>query len=116
MGWSPARAVLGKGPKGYLRSDDRIREDAGEALYRAGDLDASDMTVEVKDGEVVLDGTVPDRRSSGSPSIWSRVFPESGTSTIGSAFRAEADVGTSTMARALLLVIPRARQALREAP
>ena len=53
----------GKGPKGYLRSDDRIREDAGEALYRAGDLDASDMTVEVKDGEVVLEGTVPDRRS-----------------------------------------------------
>jgi len=43
----------GKGPKGYLRSDDRIREDAGEALYRAGEPDASDMTVEVKDGEVV---------------------------------------------------------------
>ena len=53
----------GKGPKGYLRSDDRIREDAGEALYRAGEPDASDMTVEVKDGEVVLEGTVPDRRS-----------------------------------------------------
>ena len=53
----------GKGPKGYRRSDDRIREDAGEALYRAGDLDASDMTVEVHEGEIVLDGMVADRRS-----------------------------------------------------
>lgn len=53
----------GKGPKGYRRSDERIREDVNEALERDGDLDASEITVDVKDGEVLLEGTVSDRRA-----------------------------------------------------
>ena len=53
----------GRGPKGYRRSDERIREDVGEALTRDGDLDASEIVVTVEDGEVTLEGTVPDRRS-----------------------------------------------------
>ena len=53
----------GKGPKGYQRSDDRIREDVSDALERDGELDASDVEVIVAGGEVTLEGTVPDRRS-----------------------------------------------------
>jgi len=53
----------GRGPRGYRRSDDRIREDVNEALTREGELDASEILVTVADGEVTLEGTVPDRRS-----------------------------------------------------
>jgi hypothetical protein len=53
----------GRGPRGYRRSDDRIREDVNEALTREGELDASEILVTVDDGEVTLEGTVPDRRS-----------------------------------------------------
>lgn len=51
----------GKGPKGYTRSDDRIREDVSDALMQDGDLDASDIEVTVKKGEVTLQGQVADR-------------------------------------------------------
>src|SRR5262245_30542187 len=37
----------GKGPKGYRRSDDRVKEDVSEALSRDGDLDASEIEVNV---------------------------------------------------------------------
>ncbi len=53
----------GKGPKGYRRPDDRIREDVSESLSADGDLDASEITVGVEDGEVTLEGTVGDRAS-----------------------------------------------------
>lgn len=49
-------------PKGYVRSDERLREDLCERLSRSG-LDVSDVTVEVSDGTVTLDGTVSDRRT-----------------------------------------------------
>jgi osmotically-inducible protein OsmY len=51
----------GRGPKGYQRSDDRIREDVCERLMDDSDVDASDVTVEVAGGEVRLSGTVEDR-------------------------------------------------------
>jgi osmotically-inducible protein OsmY len=54
---------IGKGPKGYTRSDDRIREDVCDRLSADDELDASDITVTVSTGEVTLEGTVPDRRS-----------------------------------------------------
>jgi hypothetical protein len=47
----------GRGPKGYRRSDDRIREDVCERLAEDPVIDASDMEVTVKDGEVTLSGT-----------------------------------------------------------
>jgi hypothetical protein len=51
----------GKGPKGYQRSDDRIREDVSDVLERHGEIDASDIEVHVQSGEVTLAGTVHDR-------------------------------------------------------
>ena len=50
------------GPKGYQRSDERLREDISERLMEARYLDSSDVTVEVSGAKVVLDGTVPERR------------------------------------------------------
>lgn len=52
----------GRGPKGYRRSDDAIRDDACEVLTRFGGVDASDIVVSVKDGVITLSGTVDDRR------------------------------------------------------
>jgi osmotically-inducible protein OsmY len=53
----------GRGPKGYKRSDDRIREDANEELTRNPDIDASDIEVKVESGEVTLTGTVESRQT-----------------------------------------------------
>lgn len=50
-----------KGPKGWQRADDAIREDACEALAYDHRLDAGDVEVEVKDGEITLKGTVRNR-------------------------------------------------------
>ena len=52
----------GIGPKGYQRTDERIREDVCDRLTQAGDLDASEIEVAVRDGEVTLTGTVAERR------------------------------------------------------
>jgi hypothetical protein len=51
----------GKGPKGWTRSDERIREDVCERLADSDDVDASDITVKVEGGEVTLEGTVDSR-------------------------------------------------------
>jgi len=56
------QSFVGKGPKGYARSDERIREEICE-LLSVGYLDASDIEVVVVDGEVNLSGTVADRRT-----------------------------------------------------
>lgn len=53
----------GKGPKGYQRSDDRIREDVCERLTRHPEIDASEIDVKVTNGEVTLTGTVDERLS-----------------------------------------------------
>lgn len=57
------RGYSGKGPKGYRRSDDRIREDVCEALFRSPRVDASDIEVIVKEGNVTLRGTVESRNA-----------------------------------------------------
>lgn len=54
---------VGRGPKGYRRSDDRIREDVSEELTRHPGVDASDIEVRVENGEVTLTGTVDSRRA-----------------------------------------------------
>ncbi len=51
----------GKGPKGYKRSDERIREEVCETLTRSPSVDASDIEVEVQEGCVHLKGTVNTR-------------------------------------------------------
>jgi hypothetical protein len=53
-------AFVGKGPRGYVRSDARILDDVCERLAH-GYLDASDIEVTVQDGEVSLAGTVTSR-------------------------------------------------------
>ena len=50
-----------RSPKGYRRSDERIREDVCEMLAEDRYVDAREVEVTVKDGEVTLAGTVPDR-------------------------------------------------------
>lgn len=52
----------GKGPKGYRRSDERIREDVNEALSAHSEIDASEIEVDVKEGIVTLSGTVDSRQ------------------------------------------------------
>jgi hypothetical protein len=52
----------GRGPRGYQRSDDRIREDVCEVLTHHGAIDASDMDVEVHDGTVILRGSTESGR------------------------------------------------------
>lgn len=51
----------GRGPKNYSRSDDRITEDINERLMDADDIDASEISVQVKDGVVTLEGSVEQR-------------------------------------------------------
>lgn len=52
----------GKSSKGWARSERRIQDDVCEALAQHRDVDASDIEVHVKEGEVTLSGTVADRR------------------------------------------------------
>jgi len=52
---------IGKGPKGYRRSDKRIYEDACESLFRNPTVDASDIEVKVEIGIVTLTGKVNGR-------------------------------------------------------
>jgi hypothetical protein len=54
---------FGMGPKGYKRSDDRIREDISERLEDHPDVDASNIEVVVTEGVVTLSGTVDERRA-----------------------------------------------------
>jgi osmotically-inducible protein OsmY len=53
----------GRGPKDYTRSDERIREDANDKLTEDWRVDASNVTVTVKNGEITLDGTVTSREA-----------------------------------------------------
>ena len=57
-----AGRYTGLGPRGYQRSDERIREQVCDLLLEAAHVDASGFDVQVSDGEVTLEGTVPDRR------------------------------------------------------
>lgn len=52
---------LGKAPKAYTRSDDRIREDIYDRLMH-GWVNAEHVEVQVKGGEVTLTGLVEERR------------------------------------------------------
>jgi osmotically-inducible protein OsmY len=52
----------GKGPVGFQRSDERIRELVCEALTDDGEIDATRIEVTVKGGEVTLTGAIEDRR------------------------------------------------------
>lgn len=52
----------GVAPKGYRRSDDRIKEEINDALTQDHHIDASEIDVSVDSGVVTLKGTVNERR------------------------------------------------------
>lgn len=51
----------GKGPKGYTRSDERIKEDISDRMSDDVFVDASSIDITVEKGEVTLTGTVSTR-------------------------------------------------------
>ena len=53
----------GFGPRGYVRSDERIAEDVNEQLEEHGEIDATEVLVTVSDREVTLEGVVEDRKT-----------------------------------------------------
>jgi hypothetical protein len=53
----------GKAPKGYRRSDERIREEIAESVMECGEIDASEVQIDVSNGNVTLQGTVSSRRT-----------------------------------------------------
>lgn len=53
----------GVGPKGYKRSDETVKEDVCRKLWEHPEIDASEIHVEVKNGEITLTGTVDSRRT-----------------------------------------------------
>jgi hypothetical protein len=60
--WMNPGPYTGIGPRGYRRSDERILEDVNDRLTQHAQIDASQIEVEVQEGEVTLKGTVQDRR------------------------------------------------------
>lgn len=56
-----ARGYRGHGPANYTRSDERVLEDACDALTEDWGVDARNIQVTVLSGDVTLDGTVPSR-------------------------------------------------------
>ncbi|MGE5596731.1 MAG: BON domain-containing protein, partial [Hyphomicrobiales bacterium] len=59
--YGQSRQYSGLGPKGYHRSDDRLKEDICDRLTQHSGIDASDIEVQVRDAEVTLTGMVADR-------------------------------------------------------
>ncbi len=60
--WMQPGPYEGVGPRNYRRSDERIWEDICLRLTQHHQIDASDVEVDVTEGEVTLSGTVEDRR------------------------------------------------------
>ncbi|WP_297512798.1 BON domain-containing protein [uncultured Caulobacter sp.] len=54
-------AHRGRGPKGYRRSDERVRDDINDRLTDDSWLDAHGIEVAVENGDVTLSGTVRSR-------------------------------------------------------
>jgi hypothetical protein len=60
--WRVPGPYVGRGPRGYQRSRERLLEDVNEALTRDPDLDPTDIDVQVEGDEVTLLGRVASRR------------------------------------------------------
>ena len=59
----PRFGHAGRGPRNYRRADERIRDDISDLLTDNAWVDASDIEVQVEQGEVTLSGTVESRRT-----------------------------------------------------
>lgn len=60
-GMGSRQGYRGRGPKGYQRSDERVKEDLCERLSDDPQIDASDISIEVSGGRVTLSGEVEQR-------------------------------------------------------
>jgi hypothetical protein len=60
---SQRQSYRGRGPKGFQRTDERIRELVSERLEEHDEIDASDIEVTVTSGVVTLSGTVDHRHT-----------------------------------------------------
>ena len=60
-GWRVPGPHSGRGPRGYQRSDERIREELNDRLTAHGLIDATDVECHVQGGEVTLTGFVDSR-------------------------------------------------------
>ena len=60
--WGVPGPYRGIGPRGWSRSDERIKDDVCERLWAHGAIDARDIEVAVVGAEVTLQGTVGSRR------------------------------------------------------
>jgi sporulation protein YlmC with PRC-barrel domain len=58
---SETPSYRGRGPKGYRRSDEAIRDEVCDRLTQAGGVDATNIDVQAIQGQVFLDGNVGDR-------------------------------------------------------
>jgi hypothetical protein len=58
-----ARDHRGKGPKGYRQTDERLRERLCELLTDDPRIDATNIDVQVQDGEITVAGFVDSRRT-----------------------------------------------------
>lgn len=61
MGFLPYGRYTGIGPNGYVRSDERIADEINDRLTLHGEIDAREIQVQVKNGEVLLQGVVENR-------------------------------------------------------
>jgi osmotically-inducible protein OsmY len=84
----------GKGPRGYSRSDDRIKEDVNDRLSDNPYIDASDVEVSVSNGEVVLSGKVTDRHDKRRAEDIAEGV--SGVRNVENRIRVQSDVGESS--------------------
>jgi hypothetical protein len=95
-----------RGPKGYKRSDERLKEDISERLMNSVHIDPAEVSVEVQNGKVTLEGTVPERRMKhqiedlvdnclGVQDIDNRVRVARGESGAGESATSTSGIGTS---------------------
>lgn len=63
LGYGEGAQYRGRGPRGYRRADDQIRNDVCDRMWEHPRLDASDIDVRVEDAEVILEGTVTSREA-----------------------------------------------------
>jgi hypothetical protein len=61
--WRVPGPFTGWGPRGYQRSDERIREELNDRLTAHGFIDATDIECRVFNGEVTLSGSVDSREA-----------------------------------------------------
>jgi hypothetical protein len=61
--WRVPGPFAGRGPRGYKRSDERIKEEICDRLTAHGLLDASDVEVQAQNGEATLTGYVDSREA-----------------------------------------------------